>query len=160
MVRVRFAPSPTGHLHIGGARTALFNWLFARHNNGSFILRIEDTDRTRSTEEYIGSIMEGMQWLKLDWDEGPYRQTDRFDLYRSYAESLVKEGKAYYCYCSAEELEARRKEALAQGRSPKYDGRCRETERSGSREKSGDTLSDAGGGRGGCGRSDQRQDGL
>jgi len=126
MVRVRFAPSPTGHLHIGGARTALFNWLFARHNKGSFILRIEDTDRTRSTEEYIGSIMEGMQWLKLDWDEGPYRQTDRFDLYRSYAESLVKEGRAYYCYCSAEELEARRKEALAQGRSPKYDGRCRE----------------------------------
>jgi glutamyl-tRNA synthetase len=81
-VRVRFAPSPTGHLHIGGARTALFNYLFARHNNGSFILRIEDTDRTRSTEEYIGSILEGMRWLNLDWDEGPYRQTDRFDIYQ------------------------------------------------------------------------------
>jgi glutamyl-tRNA synthetase len=126
MVRVRFAPSPTGHLHIGGARTALFNWLFARHNKGTFILRIEDTDRTRSTEEYIDSIMEGLQWLKLDWDEGPYRQTDRFDVYRSYAEKLVQEGKAYLCYCSPEELDERRKEALAQGRSPKYDGRCRE----------------------------------
>jgi glutamyl-tRNA synthetase len=126
MVRVRFAPSPTGHLHIGGARTALFNWLFARHNKGTLILRIEDTDRTRSTEEYIASIMEGMQWLKLDWDEGPYRQTDRFDVYRSYAEKLVLEGKAYLCYCSPEELDERRKEALAQGKSPKYDGRCRE----------------------------------
>ncbi|MEW6586074.1 MAG: glutamate--tRNA ligase [Nitrospirota bacterium] len=126
MVRVRFAPSPTGHLHIGGGRTALFNWLFARHNNGTFILRIEDTDRTRSTEEYIDSIMEGMRWLKLDWGEGPYRQTDRFDVYRSYSGKLVEEGKAYHCYCLPEELEARRKEALAQGRSPKYDGRCRE----------------------------------
>ncbi len=125
-VRVRFAPSPTGHLHIGGARTALFNWLFARHNKGTFILRIEDTDRTRSTEEYIYSIIEGMKWLKLDWDEGPYRQTDRFDVYRSYCEKLLKEGKAYYCYCSPEELEQRRQEALAQGKSPKYDSRCRD----------------------------------
>jgi len=124
-VRVRFAPSPTGHLHIGGARTALFNYLFARHNNGSFILRIEDTDRTRSTEEYIGSILEGMRWLNLDWDEGPYRQTDRFDIYQRYAQNLLKEGKAYPCYCSPEELEQRRQEALAQGKSPKYDGRCR-----------------------------------
>lgn len=124
-VRVRFAPSPTGHLHIGGARTALFNWLFVRHNKGTFILRIEDTDRSRSTEEYIDSIIEGMKWLKLDWDEGPYRQTDRFDVYRSYCEKLLKEGKAYYCYCSPEELEQRRQEALAQGKSPKYDGRCR-----------------------------------
>ncbi|MBI1811715.1 MAG: glutamate--tRNA ligase [Nitrospirae bacterium] len=126
MVRVRFAPSPTGHLHIGGARTALFNYLFARHNNGKFILRIEDTDRTRSTEEYIEAIIEGMQWLKLEWDEGPFRQTDRFDVYRSYVDKLLKEGKAYYCYCSPEELEQRRKEALAQGKSPKYDGRCRD----------------------------------
>jgi glutamyl-tRNA synthetase len=124
-VRVRFAPSPTGHLHIGGARTALFNWLFARHNNGIFILRIEDTDRTRSTEEYIDSIIKGMKWLNLDWDEGPYRQTDRFDVYKSYAGRLLKEGKAYYCYCSPEELEQRRQEALAQGKSPKYNGRCR-----------------------------------
>lgn len=125
MVRVRFAPSPTGYLHIGGARTALFNYLFARHNNGKFILRIEDTDRTRSTEEYIEAIIEGMQWLKFEWDEGPFRQTDRFDVYRSYVDKLLKEGKAYYCCCSPEELEQRRKEALAQGKSPKYDGRCR-----------------------------------
>lgn len=124
-VRVRFAPSPTGHLHIGGARTALFNYLFARHNNGAFILRIEDTDRSRSTEEYIEAIIEGMRWLKLDWDEGPYRQTDRFDIYRSYVERLLNEGKAYRCYCTPEELEQRRQEALAQGKTPKYDGRCR-----------------------------------
>jgi glutamyl-tRNA synthetase len=125
MVRVRFAPSPTGHLHMGGARTALFNWLYARHNKGIFILRIEDTDRTRSTEEYISSIIEGIKWLNLDWDEGPYRQTDRFDVYRSYAGKLLNEEKAYYCYCSPEELEQRRQEALAQGKSLKYDGRCR-----------------------------------
>lgn len=124
-VRVRFAPSPTGFLHIGGARTALFNWLYARHHNGTFILRIEDTDRTRSTEEYIDAIIEGMKWVGLDWDEGPFRQTDRFDVYRSYVGRMVEEGKAYHCYCSPEELEARRQEALAQGKSPKYDGRCR-----------------------------------
>ncbi len=128
-VRVRFAPSPTGFLHIGGARTALFNYLYARHYNGVFILRIEDTDRTRSTEEYIEAIIEGMKWLGLDWDEGPYRQTDRFDIYRKYADKLVKEGKAYYCYCSPEELETRRKAAMAQGQSPKYDGRCRDLEK-------------------------------
>lgn len=124
MVRVRFAPSPTGHLHIGGARTALFNWLFARHEGGTFILRIEDTDRSRSTEEYIDAIIEGMKWLSLEWDEGPFRQTDRLDVYRSYIERLLKEGKAYNCYCSPEELEQRRQEAVAQGRTPKYDGRC------------------------------------
>ena len=126
MVRVRFAPSPTGYLHIGGARTALFNWLFARHEGGTFILRIEDTDRSRSTDEYIEAIIEGMKWLNLDWDEGPFRQTDRFDVYRKYIDELVKEGKAYYCYCSPEELEQRRQEALAQGKTPKYDGRCRD----------------------------------
>ncbi|MFN3396794.1 MAG: glutamate--tRNA ligase, partial [Thermodesulfovibrionales bacterium] len=126
MVRVRFAPSPTGYLHIGGARTALFNWLFARHNKGKFILRIEDTDRSRSTEEYIEAIIEGMEWLKLDWDEGPYRQTDRFDIYRSYVERLLTEGKAYRCYCTPEELEERRQKALAEVRSPKYDGRCKD----------------------------------
>jgi glutamyl-tRNA synthetase len=126
MIRVRFAPSPTGHLHIGGARTALFNWLFARHNKGVFLLRIEDTDRSRSTEDYIHSIIEGMQWLKFDWDEGPFRQTDRFEIYRTYADTLVKEGKAYYCYCTPKELEQRRQEALTKGKSPKYDGRCRD----------------------------------
>ncbi len=123
---MRFAPSPTGHLHIGGARTALFNWLFAQHNKGTFILRIEDTDRTRSTKEYIDAIIDGMKWLGLDWDEGPYRQTDRFDIYRSYANRLLRKGKAYYCYCLPEELEERRKEALAQGKLPKYDGRCKD----------------------------------
>ncbi len=125
MVRVRFAPSPTGHLHIGGARTALFNYLFARHNNGKFILRIEDTDRTRSTDEYIETIIEGMKWLKLEWDEGPFRQTDRFDVYKNYVDKLLKEGNAYCCYCTPEELEQRRKDAIAQGKTPKYDGRCR-----------------------------------
>lgn len=130
IVRVRFAPSPTGHLHIGGARTALFNWLFARHYNGSFILRIEDTDRSRSTEEYIEAIIDGMKWLNLDWDEGPYRQTERFDIYREYAERLLKEDKAYYCYCNPQELEQRRQEALAKGMPPKYDGRCRNLPRS------------------------------
>jgi glutamyl-tRNA synthetase len=124
-IRVRFAPSPTGHLHIGGARTALFNWLFAKHHGGAFMLRIEDTDRSRSTEEYIASIIEAMNWLKLDWDEGPYRQTDRFDLYRSYVHRLLAEEKAYRCYCTPEELEQRRQEALSQGKTPKYDGRCR-----------------------------------
>lgn len=124
-VRVRFAPSPTGQLHIGGARTAFYNWLYARHYKGTFILRIEDTDRTRSTEEYINAIIEGMKWLGLDWDEGPYRQTDRFDEYKSYADKFLAEGKAYFCYCSPEELEQRRQEALAQGKTLKYDGRCR-----------------------------------
>jgi glutamyl-tRNA synthetase len=124
-IRVRFAPSPTGHLHIGGARTALFNYLFARHHGGTFVLRIEDTDRSRSTEEYIESIMDGMMWLGLGWDEGPFRQTERFDIYRSYIEKLLSEGKAYRCYCTAEELEERRKEALEKGLPPKYDGRCK-----------------------------------
>ncbi|HIJ60656.1 MAG TPA: glutamate--tRNA ligase, partial [Nitrospirae bacterium] len=87
-VRVRFAPSPTGHLHIGGARTALFNWLFARNKKGVFILRIEDTDNSRSTKEYIEAIIDGMKWLGLDWDEGPFRQTERFDIYRAYGEKL------------------------------------------------------------------------
>ncbi|MEK6529038.1 MAG: glutamate--tRNA ligase [Nitrospirota bacterium] len=127
-IRVRFAPSPTGHLHIGGARTALFNYLYARHHEGTFILRIEDTDRSRSTEEFIEAIISGMKWLGLDWDEGPFRQTDRFDIYRDYADKLVKEGKAYYCYCSPEELDSRRKEAMAQGKPSKYDGRCRNIE--------------------------------
>lgn len=125
-IRVRFAPSPTGYLHIGGARTALFNWLFAKNNNGVFVLRIEDTDKSRSTDEYIEDIVEGLRWLRFDWDEGPYRQTDRFDIYRSYVERLLREERAYRCYCTPEELEQRRQEALSQGRTPKYDGRCRD----------------------------------
>ncbi len=124
-IRVRFAPSPTGALHIGGVRTALFNWLFARHHQGAFVLRIEDTDRTRSTDESIRIILDGMRWLGLDWDEGPFRQTERMDIYRSHVDRLLAEGKAYHCYCTPEELEARRKEALAAGRPPKYDRTCR-----------------------------------
>ncbi|HEX5646070.1 MAG TPA: glutamate--tRNA ligase [Nitrospira sp.] len=124
-VRVRFAPSPTGFLHIGGVRTALFNWLFARQQHGNFILRIEDTDQSRSTDESIHAIIEGMRWVGLDWDEGPFRQTERMDLYRSHALKLLEQGQAYWCVCKAEELEARRKEAEAKGLSPRYDGRCR-----------------------------------
>lgn len=125
-VRVRFAPSPTGYLHIGGVRTALFNWLFARQQQGVFVLRIEDTDQSRSTQESIQAILEGMKWVGLDWDEGPFRQTERVELYRSYAMKLLEKGDAYWCVCKAEELEARRKEAEAKGLSPRYDGRCRD----------------------------------
>jgi glutamyl-tRNA synthetase len=124
-VRVRFAPSPTGYLHIGGVRTALFNWLYARQQHGVLILRIEDTDQSRSTDESIQAIIDGMKWVGLDWDEGPYRQTERMDLYRSHAMQLLEQGQAYWCVCKAEELEARRKEAEAKGLSPRYDGRCR-----------------------------------
>jgi glutamyl-tRNA synthetase len=124
-VRVRFAPSPTGFLHIGGARTALFNWLYAKNKKGVFVLRIEDTDRERSTDEYIDAIMDGMKWLGLESDEGPFRQTDRFEIYKGYVEKLLKEGRAYHCYCSPEELEAKRKESMKQGRALKYDGTCR-----------------------------------
>ncbi len=124
-VRVRFAPSPTGYLHIGGVRTALFNWLFARHEKGTFILRIEDTDQSRSTDEAIHAIIDGMQWVGLTWDEGPFRQTERMDLYREQAMKLFDQGQAYWCVCTAEGLEARRKEAQAKGLSMKYDGRCR-----------------------------------
>jgi glutamyl-tRNA synthetase len=126
LVRTRFAPSPTGYLHIGGVRTALFNWLFARHHGGVFVLRIEDTDRARSTREYLDAILIGMQWLGLTWDEGPYFQSERTALYQEHVERLLTAGKAYRCYCTPEELEQRRHEALAKGGKPKYDGRCRE----------------------------------
>ena len=125
-VRVRFAPSPTGFLHIGGVRTALFNWLFARQQKGVFILRIEDTDQSRSTDESIHAIIDGMKWVGLDWDEGPYRQTERMDLYHGHAMQLLERGHAYWCACTAEDLDARRKEAEAKGLSQKYDGRCRD----------------------------------
>jgi len=125
-VRVRFAPSPTGYLHIGGVRTALFNWLFARHHRGRFILRIEDTDQSRSTDEAIGAILDGLRWVGLDWDEGPHRQTERLDLYRQHAMTLFEQRQAYWCVCTAEELETRRKEAQARGLPQKYDGRCRD----------------------------------
>ncbi|MGH7892488.1 MAG: glutamate--tRNA ligase, partial [Thermodesulfobacteriota bacterium] len=114
-VRTRFAPSPTGSLHIGGARTAIFNWLFARHNGGEFILRIEDTDRSRSTEESILEIRDAMEWLGLDWDEGPFRQSDRLGIYKDLADKLIASGHAYRCYVTPEELEEKRKEAQERG---------------------------------------------
>jgi nondiscriminating glutamyl-tRNA synthetase len=132
-VRVRFAPSPTGQLHIGNVRTALFNWLFARQKGGTFILRIEDTDLERSEARYETQLMEDLKWLGMDWDEGPdvggpyppYRQSDKMDVYRGYAERLIKEQKAYYCFCSAEELEREREQALKEQRQPIYSGKCR-----------------------------------
>lgn len=124
-LRVRFAPSPTGYLHVGGARTALFNWLLARKLGGTFILRIEDTDVERSTQESVDAILQGMEWLGLDWDEGPYYQSDNFPLYKEYVQKLLDAGKAYRCYCTAEELEAKRELAMKEGRKPKYDGTCR-----------------------------------
>jgi glutamyl-tRNA synthetase len=125
-VRTRFAPSPTGYLHIGGARTALFSWLFARHHGGRFVLRIEDTDRERSTPESLQAILDGLDWLGLDVDEGPFFQSARGPLYRAKTAELLAAGHAYRCYCTAAELEARRQEALAAGRRPAYDRRCRE----------------------------------
>ena len=124
-VRLRFAPSPTGYLHVGGARTALFNWLLARKQKATFILRIEDTDVARSTQESVDAILDAMKWLGLDWDEGPFYQSERFPLYKEYVDRLLAEGKAYRCYCTTEELEAKREKALAEGRKPKYDGTCR-----------------------------------
>src|SRR3974390_3247880 len=124
-VRTRFAPSPTGMLHIGGVRTALFCWLYARRSGGTFILRIEDTDRERSTPEAVRAILEGMQWLGLDADEGPFYQTDRYARYREVIEQFLGDGKAYRCYCSKEELDAMRAEQLARKEKPRYDGRCR-----------------------------------
>lgn len=124
--RTRFAPSPTGYLHVGGARTALFSWLHARRNGGVFVLRIEDTDRERSTEESVNVILEGMHWLGLSWDEGPYFQTQRFDRYRAVIEQLLAEGKAYHCYCSRERLETLRSGQLERKEKPRYDGLCRE----------------------------------
>jgi len=132
-VRVRFAPSPTGHLHVGGARTALMNWLFAKHGGGTFVLRIEDTDTARSTAESEAAVLEDLRWLGLLWDEGPgvggpvgpYRQSERTAVYREHAERLVEEGKAFRCYCTDEELEEKRRKALDEGRHPHYDGTCR-----------------------------------
>jgi len=123
--RVRFAPSPTGYLHVGGARTALFNWLYARHFGGTLILRIEDTDFERSSEAMVEGILEGMRWLGLNWDEGPFFQSQRLELYRATAEKLLASGHAYHCFCTKEELEQRRAEATAAGRPPMYDRRCR-----------------------------------
>ena len=123
-VRTRFAPSPTGDLHIGGARTAIFNWLLARHTQGAFILRIEDTDVARSTQESIQVILDAMTWLGMDWDEGPFYQTQRISLYQEAAERLLKQGKAYRCYCTPEEVAEKREAALKAGVKPKYDRTC------------------------------------
>ena len=131
-VKVRFAPSPTGPFHIGGARSALFNWLYAHHMNGTFLVRIEDTDLKRSTKESEENIKDSLKWLGLNWDEGidvggdngPYRQTERLDIYNAEVKKLIDEGKAYYCYCTEEELEESRKEQIAAGKTPVYDGHC------------------------------------
>ncbi len=123
--RLRFAPSPTGYLHVGGARTALFNWLFARHYKGTLVLRIEDTDFERSTSEMVEGILVGLRWLGIDWDEGPYFQSQRMHLYRDAAQRLVESGHAYYCFCTKEELEQRRADAQAKGGDPQYDRKCR-----------------------------------
>ncbi|MGH2348021.1 MAG: glutamate--tRNA ligase, partial [bacterium] len=132
-VRTRFAPSPSGYLHVGNAWAAFFNWLFARHESGQFILRIEDTDQSRSTDESIQSILDDFHWLGIDWDEGPdtggpagpYRQTERFAFYRRHVQALLDGGRAYLCYCTPEELGAERKAAEAAGRPYRYSGRCR-----------------------------------
>ncbi|MBU0993587.1 MAG: glutamate--tRNA ligase [Proteobacteria bacterium] len=122
----RFPPSPTGYLHVGGARTALFNWLYARNQGGKFILRIEDTDTERSTKESVDAILSSLEWLEIDWDEGPFFQSQRFDIYKEYIQKLVDSGHAYYCTCSPEDIEAMRKKAMESGGKPKYDGTCRE----------------------------------
>ena len=122
----RFPPSPTGYLHVGGARTALFNWLYARHTNGRFVLRIEDTDTKRSTQASVDAIFEALEWLGIDWDEGPYFQSQRFDIYSESIQKLIDSEQAYYCTCSQEKLEQMREKAMAVGGKPKYDGTCRE----------------------------------
>ena len=126
MVKTRFAPSPTGYLHIGSVRTALFSWLYARRFGGQFVLRVEDTDRERSTSESIDAILEGMAWLGLDYDEGAYFQSERYPRYREVASNMLADGSAYHCYCTREELDAMRAEQIARGENPRYDGRCRE----------------------------------
>lgn len=132
-IRVRFAPSPTGYVHVGNARTALFNWLFARHQGGVLVLRIEDTDVERSEERYETQLLEDLRWFGVDWDEGPdkggafgpYRQSERQEIYKQHSLQLIEQGKAYYCFCSPEQLEDERQEALKAGRQPQYSGRCR-----------------------------------
>jgi glutamyl-tRNA synthetase len=126
IIKTRFPPSPTGALHLGGARTALFNWLFARHHQGQLVFRLEDTDRQRSKDEYVDSIIAAMRWLGMDYDEGPYYQSRRFERYREVIDLLLAKGRAYWCHCSPQELEAQRTAAQAAGRKPRYNGACRE----------------------------------
>jgi len=125
----RFPPSPTGYLHVGGARTALFNWLYARHHGGRFVLRLEDTDVQRSTQASVEAIFEALEWLGIDWDDGPYYQTRRLDVYRSYIQKLLDTDRAYYCTCTPDDIEAMRNAAVAQGGKPRYDGHCRDKQR-------------------------------
>ncbi|MFP3868100.1 MAG: glutamate--tRNA ligase [Desulfobacteraceae bacterium] len=126
LIRTRFSPSPTGYFHLGGARTALFNWLYARHHQGVFVLRIEDTDVARSNACYETDILESLQWLGLDWDEGPYHQSSRLKFYHDFIDRLLAAGAAYYCDCPTEQLEQKRQAALARGENPRYNGRCRD----------------------------------
>ncbi|MFK5131266.1 glutamate--tRNA ligase family protein, partial [Glaesserella parasuis] len=123
-VRTRFAPSPTGYLHVGGARTALYSWLYTKHNNGEFVLRIEDTDLERSTPEATAAIIEGMEWLNLAWEHGPYFQTKRFDRYNQVIDQMIEEGTAYRCYCSKERLDELRANQEANKEKPRYDRHC------------------------------------
>ncbi len=127
-VKTRFAPSPTGYLHIGGARTAIFNWLYARKHGGSFLLRIEDTDTERSTDDSIRQIIDAMAWLGIDYEEGPYRQTERQDRYQYYVNKLIEDGKAYRCVCSNSELDSKREEMRISGQKPRYDKKCRDAD--------------------------------
>jgi len=122
----RFPPSPTGYLHVGGARTALFNWLYARHTGGRFVLRIEDTDMVRSTQKSVDAIFESLEWLGIDWDDGPHFQSKRFDIYKNHIQTLMDSGNAYYCTCTPDAVEEMRKKAMASGGKPRYDGTCRE----------------------------------
>ncbi len=124
-IRTRFAPSPSGNLHVGGARTALFNWLYARHTGGQFVLRIEDTDRQRSTAESVQAIFDALDWLQIDWDEGPHYQSRRSDVYKEHVERLIATGHAYYCTCTPDQIETMREKARAAGTKPRYDGTCR-----------------------------------
>ena len=125
-VRVRYSPAPSGEIHVGNARTALFNWLYARHEGGAFILRIEDTDRARTTDAAIAGVQDTLRWLGLDWDEGPVLQSERSDLYRGAVGRLLAAGFAYECYCTAEEQRTRSDAAVAAGSTAGYDGHCRD----------------------------------
>ena len=147
-IRVRMAPSPTGQIHIGNARTVLFNWLFARKNGGTFVLRIEDTDKERSRKEYEEIIFEDLTWLGIDWDEGPdkggpfgpYRQSERTEIYKKYLQELLEKGDAYYCYCTKEDLEAQKQAMASQGLPPKYNGHCRNLKEPPAEKTGGDPI--------------------
>ena len=159
-LRTRFAPSPTGVLHIGGARTALFNWLLARRHGGTFVLRIEDTDTARSTRESIDQILQAMSWLGLEADEGPYLQTDRLDRYQAVAKQLLDAGLAYRCYCRREDLAAMRAEQRSRGLKPRYDGRWQVANNRRTRGRRRGALQDPGTGSRSSSRLDPRGGGL